>query len=302
VTVAAVLIAVTSAGPATGGGWVSEKRLPLARAEVAGALYAGKIAVVGGFLADGTNSPRVELYDPAQERWIRLPDLPLAVNHPMAAAGGGRLYVLGGYADRRPRRSVFAFDGERWRRLPPLPAARAAGGAAFAGGKVYVVGGVGPSRTPANDSFVYDPRAARWSTIPGPTPREHLGVASLGGRVYAVGGRRSGFDTNLDLAEVYRPSQRRWQSLPSLPDRQGGLGLAAVAGRLVAAGGETRAGTIASVYSYDVAGRRWSPLPDLRTPRHGLAVVGRGNVLYTIGGGKRPGLSVSRVNESLAIG
>ena len=158
-----------------------------------------------------------------------------------------------------------------------------------------------PGRPPAC-AFVYNPRTGRWSSIPGPTPREHLGVASLGGRIYAVGGRTSGFDTNLAVAEVYRPSERRWRRLPSIPDPRGGTGLAAADGRLVSVGGEEPGGTIASVYAYDVSGRRWTRLPDLPTPRHGLAVVGRGSTVYAIAGGLRPGLSVSRANESLALG
>jgi N-acetylneuraminic acid mutarotase len=299
--VVAVFLATAAAWAASSGDWAREQRLPLARAEVAGALYKGKIAVAGGFLGDGSNSARVELYDPARDRWTRLPNLPLAVNHPMAAAGGGRLYVLGGYANRMPQRAVFAFDGERWRRLPPLPEARAAGGAAFAGGKLYVVGGVRPGRTIAEEAFVYDPKTNGWSTIPGPTPREHLGVAALGGRVYAVAGRTRGFDTNLDVFEVYRPSEGRWMSLSPVPDPRGGTGLAALPGRLVSVGGEEEGGTIASVYVYDVAGGSWSRVQDLPTPRHGLAVVGRSDTVYAIAGGTVPGLSVSRVNEALTL-
>jgi N-acetylneuraminic acid mutarotase len=300
--VVAVLVAAAAAWAASSGGWAREKRLPLARAEVAGTLYKGKIAVAGGFLGDGSNSARVELYDPARDRWTRLPNLSLAVNHPMAAAGGGRLYVLGGYANRMPQRAVSAWDGARWLRLPKLPEARAAGGAAFAGGKLYVVGGVGPGRVLAQDAFVYDPKTNAWSTIPGPTPREHLGVAALGGLVYAVAGRTRGFDTNLDVFEVYEPAEERWVGLPPVPDPRGGTGLAALPGRLVSVGGEEEAGTIASVYSYDVAGRRWTRLADLPTPRHGLAVVGRGTTVYAIAGGKVPGLSVSRVSEALTLG
>ena len=253
-------------------------------------------------MEDGSSTARVDLYDPARDRWTRLPDLPLGVNHAMAAAGGGRLYVVGGYAEGEPQRLAVAWDGRRWRRLPPLPEARAAAGAAFAGGRLYVVGGVGDERRLAEEAFVYNPTTRRWSRIPGPTPREHLGVVALGGRVYAAAGRTAGFDSNLDVFEVYRPAERRWLSLPDVPTPRGGTALAAVAGLLVSAGGEEVAGTIPSVFAYDRARGRWTPLADMATPRHGLALVGFGGRVFAIGGGPEPGLSVSGANESLSVG
>jgi N-acetylneuraminic acid mutarotase len=300
--VAILLAAACTIAATSGGGWRSETDLPQPRTEVVGALFQGKIAVAGGFLEDGSSSPRVDLYDPVRDRWTRLPDLPLGVNHAMAAAGGGRLYVVGGYADGEPQRLAVAWDGRRWRRLPPLPEARAAAGAAFTGGKLYVVGGVGEDPRLAEEAFVYDPARRRWSSIPGPTPREHLGVVALGGRIYAAAGRTAGFDTNLDLFEVYRPAERRWRALPDVPTPRGGTALAAVSGLLVSAGGEENAGTIGSVFAYDRAAGRWRPLADMATPRHGLALVGFRGRVYAIGGGPTPGLSVSGANESLAVG
>jgi non-specific serine/threonine protein kinase len=66
-------------------------------------------------------------------------------------------------------------------------------------------------------------------------------------------------------------------------------------------GGEEPAGTIASVYAYEIRGRRWSRLPDMRTPRHGLAVATFDGKVYAIAGGPQPGLHVSAANEFLAL-
>src|SRR5438045_1721036 len=110
----------------------------------------------------------------------------------MAAAGGARLYVLGGYGRTGARRDVFVYDGPRWHRLPPMPFPRAAGGAAFIDNIVYVVGGIGRSGL-ARSMLAYDVRRKRWRTQPAPRPlREHLGVTALQGRWAAVGGRAKG--------------------------------------------------------------------------------------------------------------
>src|SRR3954467_15699116 len=78
-----VAVAFAVVGVAAGG-WRDEAPLPTARGEVAAAAMGEGIAVVGGFLADGRSSRRVEVYAPATRRWHRLPDLPRAVNHTFA--------------------------------------------------------------------------------------------------------------------------------------------------------------------------------------------------------------------------
>jgi len=272
---------------------------------VAAALVGREIVVAGGYLADGGTSPRVDAYAPATNRWRRLPQLPAAVNHGMAAGWQGRLYVVGGYgADGRPRRDAWVLERGAWRALAPLPAGRAAAGAGVVAGKLYVVGGVEESvtggRALARKAFVLDLARGRWSAVAGPTPREHLGVVALAGRVYAVGGRLGGLDTNLDLTEELTPGAG-WRRLPPVPGTRGGTGLAALPGTLVSVGGEEPAATIREVYAYSVARRAWRRLADLPSPRHGLAVVGVGGRVYAIAGGDKPGLFVSGTNESLAV-
>ena len=271
------------------------------RTEIAAAPYRGDIAVVGGFLADGSSTNQVDLYSPASDAWSRLPDLPVAVNHAAAATAGGKLYLVGGYGEgfRAKLRTAYVYDGERWRGLRPLPAVRAAAGAAIAGGKLYVVGGVGPSGL-ARVAYRLDLKTGRWAAIRGPSPREHLAVTAAAGKVYAVAGRLAGIDTNLRTFEAYSPVTRRWTRLAPVPDARGGTGAAFARGLVVSVGGEEPQGTIGSVYGYDVTRKRWRRLADLPTPRHGLGVAALGGRVYVIGGGTEPGLSVNGANESLA--
>jgi len=263
----------------------------------------GDIVAVGGFVAGGANTARADAYSIANDRWRRLPDLPVAVDHAAAATVNGRVYVIGGYGgDRAPLRTVFALVDGAWRRLASLPDARAAAAAAVAGGRLYVVGGIDGRRSLARIAFALDLRTGRWSRIPGPTPREHLAAAGLGTRVYALAGRKAGIDTNLGVFEAYDTRTRKWQALRPIPSPRGGTGAAAVPGRIVSVGGEQPAGTIRSVYAYELATRRWRRFADLPTPRHGLGVVARAGRVYVIGGGPEPGLTVTGAVESLAVG
>lgn len=281
--------------------WQKGAPLPDKRTEVAAAVVNGEIAVVGGFLPDGSSSNRVDLYSPARDSWRRLPNLPVGVNHSMAAGYRGRLYVVGGYVARgQALRGAYMLDRGRWRALPRPPEERAAGGAAIVADKLYVAGGVGPGGL-AKRMLVLDLKRGRWSTAPSPTAREHLAVTAHGGKVYAVAGRTAGIDTNNALLESYTPGSRGWTRLAPVPDSRGGTGAATLGGEIVSVGGEEPEGTIRTVYAYTVASKRWRRLDDLPTPRHGLGVTALGGRVYAIAGGEKPGLFVSDANEFLQL-
>src|SRR5215213_7513242 len=93
--------------------WQRHAPLPEPRTELVAAIAGGEIVAVGGFVASGANTARVDAYSIASDRWRRLPDLPVAVDHAAAASVNGRVYVIGGYGgDRAPLRTVFALvDG-----------------------------------------------------------------------------------------------------------------------------------------------------------------------------------------------
>jgi Galactose oxidase, central domain/Kelch motif len=298
-----LLVPAVATAAAPSARWQRAAPVPLARTEVAAASVGTAFVVVGGYLADGATSGRVDLYDPRRRAWERLPDLAVPVNH-AAAAGPYRstAYVVGGYtAPREPSRDVFTITRGTVQRLrAPAPEPRAAAGAAIVGRRLYVVGGVGTTGL-ARRTLVLDLETERWSTAAGPTPREHLAVTTDSRRIYAVGGRLRGYDTNLRLVESWAPGERRWRREPPLPQARGGTG-AAVRGRwLVSVGGEAPSGTLRRVYAFDLRARRWRRLPDLPTARHGLGVVRQDGRIYVVAGGPRPGLFVSGANEVLTL-
>jgi non-specific serine/threonine protein kinase len=290
--------------PSEGGGaaWRRLAPVPSERTEVAAAAVGPRIWVLGGYAPDGKTLATAEVYDTASDTWSRGPDLPVAVNHAMAATLDGVLYVAGGNDGRGPSDQLARLDGDRWRRLAPLPKGRQAGGLVALDGRLYLVGGVVDGGLAA-DTQVYDPAGDRWSSAPGlPTPREHLGAAATAGRVYVVGGRVGGVGHNLATAEAFDPAGGRWARLADLPTARGGLAATATAGgQVVAVGGEAAA-TFGEAEAFDPASGRWRSLPPLPTPRHGLGVVAVGEVVYVLAGGPRPGLHTSAANEAIDLG
>jgi N-acetylneuraminic acid mutarotase len=295
------LFALVAVGLGGATSWQSHAQLPLARTEVAAARHGNEIVVVGGYVAGGDTSAQADAFSPSANRWRRLPDLPQAVNHATAGTWRGRIVVAGGYVARQqPSDRVFVLENDRWRELGRLAEPRAAAGAAIVGDTLYVAGGIGRNGL-ATTALALGLRTGKARTIPAPTKREHLAVTAAGGRVYALAGRTAGIDTNVRTLESWRPGARTWTRLPPVPRSRGGTGATANGNTIVSVGGEEPAGTIATVYAYNVKTRRWRRLPDLPTPRHGLGVVAFNRRVYALAGGPRPGLTTSGSVESLRV-
>lgn len=292
--------------------WSRIADIPTARSEVAAAVFRDAIYVIGGFGGPAV----VERYLPATNTWQRQPDLPIGVDHPMAAATSGDragVYVMGGNSGGVATAKAFhlATDATSWREIAPMPAPRSAGAAVAVESlghdaptvpvRIYVVGGASGGRL-AVDTFEYDPASDRWSTRAQiPTPRDHLAAAWLGG-VCAVGGRELSMARNLGALECYDPATNSWRRLPSAPTPRGGVGAAVVESTLFLIGGERASGTFREVEAFDLRTQRWSRAPDLPTPRHGIGVAVFGGKVYVMTGGPTPGGSQTATCEVLTLG
>jgi hypothetical protein len=281
--------------------WRRIPDIPTGRSEVAATVFRSDVYVIGGFGGGRV----VEIFD--GQRWRRGPDLPLEVDHAMAASvpegiDGAGVYVFGGNAGAPTARSFrLAPDATTWREIAAMPGPRSQGAAVAQGRFIYVVGGYDGQRLVA-PTYAYEANADRWRQVaPIPTTRDHLAAAMIAGRVCAVGGRKLSLTTNLATLECYDPGADRWETAADAPTARGGVGAAAVGNRLVFVGGEQLSGTYKEVEVFDAESGRWSRLPDLPTPRHGIGVVAVGRTVYVMSGGPTPGGSQTPVSEALDL-
>lgn len=282
--------------------WRRIPDIPTGRSEVAATVFRNEVYVVGGF----GGARVVEIFD--GQRWRRGPDLPLGVDHPMAAAvdeasgAGAGVYVLGGNAGAPTARSFRLAPGAMaWNEIAAMPGPRSQAAAVAQGRFIYVVGGYDGQRLVA-PTYAYESDADRWRQVaPIPTTRDHLAAASLAGRVCAIGGRKLSLTTNVATLECYDPGGDRWEKAPDAPTARGGVGAAAVGNRLVFVGGEQPSGTYKEVEIFDGETGRWSRLPDLPNPRHGIGVVAVGRTVYVMTGGPTPGGSQTPVSEAIDL-
>ena len=304
VSASPAISATTASSQPTGSSALAWRRIPdipTGRSEVAATVFQGEVYVIGGFGGGRV----VEIFD--GQRWRRGPDLPLEVDHAMAAAvtdatGGAGVYVFGGNAGAPTARGFhLAAGATSWREIAAMPAPRSQAAAVARGSMVYVVGGYNGQALVA-PTYAYDASANTWRQVAAiPTTRDHLAAAMIAGRICAIGGRKLSLTTNLATLECYDPGADRWEAMTSAPTARGGVGAAAVGDRLVFAGGEQPSGTYREVELFDSATRSWSRLPDLPTPRHGIGVVAVGRTVYVMTGGPTPGGSQTPVSEALDL-
>jgi non-specific serine/threonine protein kinase len=247
-----------------------------ARGDVAEAVLNGAAYVIGG---TGTADDGLHVYRYDLRTGIRqpAPDLPVSLDHAMAATLNDRIYVFGGYVFGRPSARVFSLGANdaRWIEHSPMPGARAAGGAAVLGDHIFIVGGVGENGDWIRDTWAYD-TAGRWSTDldPLPTPRDHLAVGTYRGKVCAAGGNGA-----TQKFECFDPAHNEWSWMPDL--RKPVIG-----GRAIEAAGWFWV-VAQDVHIFTIDHWHFGPRPTWVRAGHALFAVD--GTLYIIEGGSGPG-------------
>jgi len=177
-----------------------------------------------------------------------------------------------------------------WMTEASLPQARQEASVAALNGQVYVVGGsTVPDRV--NDVLVYDPASHTWSSrapYPGVT-RDHIGIAAVNGYLYLLGGLTAWPAPSVSTLQRYDPSSNTWIDRAPLPLARGAMGVAALDGKIYAAGGLRDGVAVNDFAVYDPRIDGWQILPPLPTARDHLVGVALNGKFYAIGG--RPGSS-----------
>jgi N-acetylneuraminic acid mutarotase len=286
--------------------WSQCAQLRTARYGSAAAVVGGSIIVIGGQSGSqacyGTDDcvavGAVEKYSPNSNSWSAGVAMPTARWDLGAAALGGRVYAVGGrrrawVGGGRALRTVEVYTPatDRWSVAAPLlqPVDRAV--VVALDGKLYVIGGAQAPYAELKTVQIYEPKTDSWSMGP-PLPEARAGAAGVATdhTIYVVGG--SGDLGVRGTAFAYTPEVGKtpaaWRRVSSMPTARDGLCVAAVDGRLVAAGGG-RTGSSAvptsTVEVYSVAFGRWTtgpPLPFVFLGEAPAGCVEIGGTVYTI--------------------
>lgn len=295
------------------GQWLDRPALPLPRGEMVWAAELnGRMHLVGGYAEQRVNRDLHHVYDPAGERWLYAPPLPVGANRIGLAVLDGMLYAIGGFTAQNfdPHDRCFVFDGRSngWRAIAPLPRPCGAVACAAVEARLHAVGGaVGESleeRRSVDWHLAYDPAEDRWETrAPLRTVRDHAGIAVLNGLLHLIGGRVDTFYTNSNLHHAYDPETDRWEARAPLPTARSGHGTAVYRGRIFCIGGEGSQRVFAHNEAYDPAADGWEQYAPMPVARHGMGAAVIGDFLHLAGGGPVTGGSIqSAAHEAFTLG
>lgn len=281
--------------------WSTRASSPVPMDDVMGVTANGKLYLLGGM---GSSGPvrRSDRYDPVNNRWERLPDLPERLTHAQPVVDGQYIYLVGGYVGTGngweqvwATRHVWRFDtvNLKWSAMPSLPVARGGGAAAIVGRKIHFFGGVDVNRADKSDHFILDlaNTGAGWKVASAmPNARSHHAAAVMNGKIYLIGGQK-GYDGNATLqssVNVYDPSTARWSTAASLPAPRSHIicSTFVLNGRIVAIGGDVYSpgNRSADVLAYNPSANVWSKVSSLPSARLAAVAGAIGGKIYVASG------------------
>ncbi len=271
--------------------WVSKATNPLRREEAQSLVYNGKLYQLGGYDGNFQASHRVDVYDPATNRWSRKRDMPYNITHAAVAADpdGRSFWFVGGFlgsfqqnggASQGPPATgrVYKYDAatDSWSTQRSLPQAQAGGGAGIIDRKLYFFGGADKSRTfDRSEGYMLDldDLSSGWQRIADtPNPRNHLGGIVAGGKIYAIGGQYLLEDEGVATNRVHRydPATNTWTQVASMPLALSHYNASTVLfdRYIITVGGENPHNVAQPyVFAYDTVLDRWARLTNLPNPR-----------------------------------
>lgn len=293
--------------------WTKIGDAPQAREEGASAVFNGKMHLFGGFFNQRFEATsRVDIYDPASNRWSRGADMLFNTTHTPVITTATRAFFFGGYIGRDPGPStaavqIYNFQTNKWTRGPDMPAPRGAHAAVLSGNTVYLFGGRNKARTTEfAETWAFNIDTNEYRVIARmPDPRNHLTGAVVDGQIYAIGGQKDEAvnSTNLRVVNRYNPNRNRWFSAPDVPEAiSHQLASTFVFDRkIITVGGETSHNVSArSVRVFDPFANAWSSLSSLpnvrRAPFGGIV-----NDRIYLTGGSVVGVSQTEVFRSVNL-
>ncbi|MBI3861236.1 MAG: hypothetical protein HY290_05015 [Planctomycetia bacterium] len=238
----------------------------------------GKIYALGGY-----GQGACERYDPENDTWSLLPQIPTQRAFPAAAAVGRRIYVFGGLDDKQKTVAVvecFDVDRQAWQSCCELPTPRNRLAALAIHEKILVLGGMDKDGDSAAVEE-FDPATGRWtSRAPMPSARHGLSAVAIDGKVLALGGYGP---RPVATVEEYDPANDRWTKKADMPTPRGFFGAAAAKGYVFAIAGRVPGGR--PVERFDPGSDSWKrldPMPGEILNRFGIAVFDER--IYLVGG------------------
>ena len=219
--------------------WTRKKEMPISRFYFGLGVVAGKVYLIGGTtgLEDGQEQrmDRVDIYDPATNRWAKGRKMPTRRDPGGVAVVNSRIYVIGGEGWPLPQNwgegqflgSIEEYDptNRQWRKKKDMLELKNWFSSAVVGDDIYLIGGYtreGGLQQLATVN-VYHPRTETWREISAlPNPLDTFGAATVNGKIYVFGSLDAGGQFSTDVL-VYDTGSRAVTAIGKLSTSWGKL-------------------------------------------------------------------------------
>jgi len=284
--------------------WQTLPDMPVGKWEAGTIVVDDKLYFFGGYTQGVRSSKRSEIFDPKDNSWTQIQDLPSAITHMNLVLDGRIVWFAGGFKDGYKGHTIaevwnYDIDKDRYTAGPLLPETRGGGGLALVDRKLHYFGGLMADRdTDSPDHWVLDldqwaEGSARWtSAAPMPEPRNQFSVVTIDGKIYAIGGQFHHDSMQLDQArvDIYDTKTDSWSSGPVLPKGHSHAegGTFVHAGRIYMVGGHTTPEGGTKSIDPDILalrpGGQWEVVATLPMSLSSPAAAIIGGKLYVAGG------------------
>lgn len=271
----------------------------ISRAGAKAEVIDGDIYVIGAYgSADSTELLR---YDPGEDEWESLAELPDESSNLTTAMLDDQLYAIGGSGNAR---TIFRYDpdSDEWEDLSDtddveMDNAHIGAVAEAYQGKLYIIGGEGSDGRVVEEcdpDGTSDPDDACEIKTNSPTRRFEAASALYNGKIYVIGGGEDGAE---DRITAYDIEEDEWEAgLAPMPKALRRAGATVLNGKIYVIGGEDDQGNESdSVYEYSPGSNSWRTLKSLPSARSGPAVATISSRVYVIGGENSGGNEQSTV-------
>lgn len=303
-------------------GWKIRESLNAARSHPAVVTVDEKIYAIGGGGADFKSLSSVECYDPSENSWNFVKDMPTKRSGMMAIALGGRIYVIGGGYKKPdgkfcflPTVEIYDLESGIWESGPDMLQPHDYPAVVLLGDEVYIMAGHHPDATEGGPKTDPGSRFCEkwkigsdaWEEIaPMSVPRFGPSAEVAGSEIWVMGGvalSDAGFN-NYDIIEIYNPSRGSWRQDEgvNLPWPAAAFGTGRHGNRLYAMGGYS--GNMihdrVSVCEPE-GGVSWTDLEPMPERKAAMGTVICGGEIYCVGGWAEDGRTPVNFVSSLPV-
>ncbi len=283
--------------------WKAAASSPIARIECYSFSYNNKLYVLGGWKNSALESTkRVDVYDPATNKWTRLADMQAPETHAGYAidSSKGYAYFVAGHRGTYPSTPSdqlwrWKIGTSEWTLLSAkLPKKIGGNTAAIVSGKLHTFGGSAADRvTNVAEHYAIDLSniyAGFKKLAPLPYPRDHLSSAVINGKIYILNGEygHSKYHDHQKYVHVYDPATDTFKRLADSPYARSHAEATTFTwnGKIYMGGGQMYPQVSTDVMAmFDPATNKWKTLSKLPAKRQGAVLMRVGNYLvYTVGG------------------